>query len=128
MYAFTWSVSARTALGYSNGQCSCVTPASLPDVPACGPGRPAWGLRLGEEALLAVLRHGFATLGAMSIVTGHRTAHKDSRKLLARVGFEYTHNILWGPTEIDVFMWVMTAEKWRQWHGAQCDKRALRSD
>ena len=95
-----------------------------------------WSARLGIEAgrrgvarcTLAVLRHGFATLGAMSIVTGHRTAHKDSRKLLARVGFEYTHNILWGPTEIDVFMWVMTAEKWRQWHGAQCDKRALRSD
>jgi [ribosomal protein S5]-alanine N-acetyltransferase len=76
--------------------------------------RSAWGLRLGEEALLAVLAHGFGTLGAPRIVAGHGTAHKNSRKLLERVGFEYTHNILWGPAKIEVCMWAITAEMWRQ--------------
>ena len=48
--------------------------------------RSAWGLRLGEEALLAVLAHGFDTLGLPVIVAGHGAAHDNSRKLLERVG------------------------------------------
>jgi ribosomal-protein-alanine N-acetyltransferase len=73
----------------------------------------AWGLRLGEEALRAVLAHGFESLGLPVIVAGHGIAHDNSRKLLERVGFQYTHNILWGPKEIEVCMWAVTAEIWR---------------
>jgi len=76
--------------------------------------RSVWGLRLGEEALLVVLAHGFDVLGVQMIVAGHRIAHDNSRKLLERIGFEYTHNIFWGPTEIEVCMWAMTAEMWRK--------------
>jgi [ribosomal protein S5]-alanine N-acetyltransferase len=75
--------------------------------------RSAWGLRLGEEALLAVLLHAFNTLKLPVIVAGHGIAHDNSRKLLERVGFTYTHNILWGPKEIDVCMWAITMEAWR---------------
>lgn len=75
--------------------------------------RSAWGMRLGEEALLAVLAHGFDTLGLPAIVAGHGTAHDNSRKLLQRVGFKYTQNILWGPQEIEVCMWAITAQMWR---------------
>lgn len=76
--------------------------------------RSVWGLRLGEEALLAVLAHGFDTLGLLKIVAGHGIRHGNSRKLLERVGFEYTDNILWGPTNIEVCMWAMTAETWQR--------------
>ena len=75
--------------------------------------RSAWGLRLGEEALLAVLAHGFDTLGLAVIVAGHGIAHANSRRLLERTGFKYTHNILWGPKKIEVCMWKMTAQIWR---------------
>jgi ribosomal-protein-alanine N-acetyltransferase len=75
--------------------------------------RSAWGLRLGEEALLAVLEHGFDSLGLRRIVAGHGIAHDNSRKLIERVGFEYTHDILWGSMEIEVCMWAITAETWR---------------
>ncbi len=76
--------------------------------------RSAWGLRLGEEALVAVLAHGFDTLRLTMIVAGHGIAHSNSRKLLERVGFEYTHNIAWGPAEIEVCMWAITPERWRR--------------
>ncbi len=76
--------------------------------------RSAWGLRLGEEALHAVLEHGFDALGISMIVAGHGIAHDNSRKLLERVGFEYTHNTFWGPAEIEVCMWSISAENWRQ--------------
>jgi ribosomal-protein-alanine N-acetyltransferase len=75
--------------------------------------RSAWGLRLGEEALLAVLAHGFDTLSLSYIVAGHGIAHDNSRKLLERMKFKYTHNILWGPKEIEVCMWAITAQIWR---------------
>jgi ribosomal-protein-alanine N-acetyltransferase len=76
--------------------------------------RSAWGQRLGEEALLAILAHGFDTLDLLVIVAGHGVAHDNSRKLLERVGFKYTHNILWGPKEIEVFMWAITAQSWHE--------------
>jgi ribosomal-protein-alanine N-acetyltransferase len=75
--------------------------------------RSAWGQRLGEEALLAVLRYGFDTLGLPVIVAGHGAAHANSQKLLERVGFKCTNNILWGPKDIEVCMWAITAQIWR---------------
>jgi len=56
--------------------------------------RSAWGQRLGEEALLAVLAHGFDTLSLPIIVAGHGVAH----------------DILWGSKKIEVCMWEITAE------------------
>ena len=75
--------------------------------------RSAWGLRLGEEALRALLAHGFDTLDLPMIVAGHGIGHGNSQKLLERVGFDYTHNILWGPKEIEVRMYRITAKRWR---------------
>jgi [ribosomal protein S5]-alanine N-acetyltransferase len=76
--------------------------------------RPAWGLRLGEEALRAVLAYGFDTLGLAAIVAGHGMGHENSRKLLERVGFAYTHDIQWGPKAIEVRMYAIDAETWAE--------------
>jgi len=74
--------------------------------------RCAWGLRLGEESLRAVLAYGFDRLGLPTIVAGHGIGHDHSQKLLERVGFGYTHNILWGPQAIEVRMYAMDAGMW----------------
>lgn len=76
--------------------------------------RSAWGLRLGEEALRAVLAYGFETLGLPRIVAGHGIGHDNSQRLLERVGFRYTHNISWGPKAIDVRMYAITREVYAQ--------------
>jgi ribosomal-protein-alanine N-acetyltransferase len=75
--------------------------------------RSAWGLRLGEEALRAVLACGFDILGLLTIVAGHGIGHDNSQKLLERVGFAYTHNITWGPKVIEVRMYAISAGMWR---------------
>lgn len=75
--------------------------------------RSAWGLRLGEEALRAVLAYGFDTLHLPMIVAGHGIGHDNSQKLLERVGFGYTHNIVWGPKAIEVRMYAIDAPRWR---------------
>jgi hypothetical protein len=38
--------------------------------------------------------------------------HSNSQKLLERVGFDYTHNIKWGPKAIEVRMYAITPETW----------------
>jgi ribosomal-protein-alanine N-acetyltransferase len=75
--------------------------------------RAFWGLRLGEEALRAVLGYGFNTLGLPTIVAGHGMGHDNSQKLLQSLGFAYTHNILWGPKAIEVRMNVIRPEMLR---------------
>jgi RimJ/RimL family protein N-acetyltransferase len=74
--------------------------------------RSAWGLRLGEEALRVVLAYGFDELNLAVIVAGHGMGHSNSQKLLERVGFDYTHNIKWGPQAIEVRMYAITRETW----------------
>jgi ribosomal-protein-alanine N-acetyltransferase len=75
--------------------------------------RSVWGLRLGEESLRAVLAYGFDTMSLTVLVAGHGLGHDNSRKLLERVGFGYTHNIIWGPNAIEVRMYAIDAEMWR---------------
>jgi ribosomal-protein-alanine N-acetyltransferase len=75
--------------------------------------RSSWGLRLGEEALRAVLAYGLDALGLATIVAGHGAGHNNSQKLLERVGFAYTHNILWGAKAIEVRMYAIGAGMWR---------------
>ena len=55
-----------------------------------------------------------STLKLPVIVAGHGIDHDNFRKLLERVGFSYTQNIVWGPNEIDVCMWIIDAENWRR--------------
>jgi ribosomal-protein-alanine N-acetyltransferase len=71
--------------------------------------RSAWGLRLGR----AVLAYGFDTMKLTVIVAGHGLGHDNSQKLLERVGFGYTHNIMWGPKAIEVRMYAIDAGIWR---------------
>jgi RimJ/RimL family protein N-acetyltransferase len=75
--------------------------------------RSAWVLRLGEEALRAVLAYGFDTLSLPIIVAGHGIGHENSQRLLERVGFGYTHNTMWGPKAIEVCMYAIHTERWR---------------
>jgi [ribosomal protein S5]-alanine N-acetyltransferase len=75
--------------------------------------RSAWGLRLGEEALRAVLAYGFDTLGLPTIVAGHGIGHDNSQRLLERVGFDYTQNSTWGTKAIEVRVYAITRQMWQ---------------
>jgi ribosomal-protein-alanine N-acetyltransferase len=76
--------------------------------------RSAWGLRLGEEALRAVLAHAFDKLRLPTIVAGHGIGHANSQRLLERIGFTYTSNRSWGPKAIEVRIYTLSAERWSE--------------
>lgn len=79
--------------------------------------RSAWSQRLGEEAVRAMLAYGFETLHLPVIVAGHGEGHENSRKLLERLGFRYTHSAAWGPKEIEVKLYALDAATWRAGKG-----------
>ena len=65
--------------------------------------RSAGGLRLGKEALPAVLAHGFETLRLPVIVFGHGV-HTTTRESCWSEWDSSTHDILWSPKKIEVRM------------------------
>lgn len=57
-----------------------------------------WGQGLAEEAARAVIAYAFAALGAKALFAGHHPQNQASRKLLAKLGFAFTHEEFYAPT------------------------------
>lgn len=57
-----------------------------------------WGQGLAEEACRAVIYLGFESLDARTLFAGHHPANAASRRLLAKLGFQFTHDELYPPT------------------------------
>lgn len=62
--------------------------------------RTFWSQHLGREAAAAVISHGFANLGVRSIIAGHHPENIASRQFLEHLGFHYTHDEFYGPTQM----------------------------
>ncbi len=58
--------------------------------------RSSWSRRLGEEAALAVIRFAFETLHLHGLTAGHGPENANSKALIERLGFHYTHSEPWG--------------------------------
>jgi ribosomal-protein-alanine N-acetyltransferase len=57
--------------------------------------RPFWGTRLGEEATRAVIAYAFSNLRARALTAAHHPENANSKALLRRLGFVYTHDEIW---------------------------------
>jgi RimJ/RimL family protein N-acetyltransferase len=58
-----------------------------------------WNCGLGREAAQAAIAYGFNSLGARALYAGHHPANDASRRLLQSLGFRYTHNEFYPPTQ-----------------------------
>ncbi len=63
--------------------------------------RPFWSERLGEEAARAVIAYAFDHLQLEALTAGHNPGHLNSKALIARLGFTYTHMQPWGPLNLN---------------------------
>jgi [ribosomal protein S5]-alanine N-acetyltransferase len=63
--------------------------------------RPAfWGRGLAEEAGRAAVTFAFETLGAKALFAGHHPANSASRQVLAKLGFDFTHEEFYPRTRL----------------------------
>lgn len=55
--------------------------------------RPAfWGQGLALEGARAVTHYAFTTIGAKGLVAGHHPENVNSKRVMAKLGFRYTHD------------------------------------
>ncbi len=57
-----------------------------------------WGRGYALEASKAVIGYAFTTLEAAALFAGHNPANAASRRVLLKLGFEYTHDEFYPPT------------------------------
>jgi RimJ/RimL family protein N-acetyltransferase len=62
--------------------------------------RAYWSQALGREAAQAVIAYAFSTLGAAAIFAGHHPENSASQRFLQYLGFRYTHDEFYPPTQI----------------------------
>jgi [ribosomal protein S5]-alanine N-acetyltransferase len=62
--------------------------------------RAFWSRGLGREAGAAVITHAFDVLGVHSLFAGHHPANLASQAFLRHVGFEYSHDELYPPSQM----------------------------
>jgi ribosomal-protein-alanine N-acetyltransferase len=61
-----------------------------------------WGQGLASEAARTVIRYAFENLGAKGLSAGHHPNNTTSKKLLAKLGFRYTHDEFYAPLEMNL--------------------------
>jgi [ribosomal protein S5]-alanine N-acetyltransferase len=60
-----------------------------------------WRRGLAEEATSTVIDYAFNKLGAAALFAGHNPNNNASRRLLEKLGFQYTHKQLYPPTGLE---------------------------
>ena len=61
-----------------------------------------WGRGLALEAATAVIHYAFHALGAQALAAGHHPDNANSRKVLERLGFHYSHEEFFSALGIDI--------------------------
>ena len=61
-----------------------------------------WGRGLAPEAATAVIHYAFETLGVKGLSAGHHPDNLNSKKVLARLGFRYSHHEFFPALGIDI--------------------------
>ncbi|HYY57882.1 MAG TPA: GNAT family N-acetyltransferase [Pyrinomonadaceae bacterium] len=69
-----------------------------------------WRRGYAHEAARAVIDYAFNTLGARRLFAGHNPANESSRRLLKKLGFQYTHDEYFAPTGQNHPSYLLKAE------------------
>ena len=67
-----------------------------------------WGRGLAQEAGRAVIAFAFEKLGAEALFAGHHPANSASRRVLAKLGFQFTHDEFYPPTGLTHRSYLLT--------------------
>ena len=75
------------------------------------------GQGFAVEAARAVMEYAFNTLGVTGLFAGHHPANTPSRRVLAKIGFRYTHDEFYPPTGLQHPSYLLTAEEYANLRG-----------
>jgi [ribosomal protein S5]-alanine N-acetyltransferase len=69
-----------------------------------------WGQGLASEAARATIEYAFGTLAAKGLSVGHHPENVNSKKVLEKLGFRYTHDELFAALGIDIPYYLLSRE------------------
>lgn len=78
----------------------------------------AWGRGYASEAARAVIRWSFGAFGASALFAGHHPDNQASRRVLAKLGFAFTHEEHFAPTGRDHPSYLLARPDWAAGAGA----------
>jgi RimJ/RimL family protein N-acetyltransferase len=67
-----------------------------------------WGQGLAVEAAETVIAFSFETIGAKSLAAGHHPENVNSKKVLEKLGFRYSHDELFPALGLDIPYYLLT--------------------
>ena len=67
-----------------------------------------WGRGLAQEAGRAVIAFAFEQTGASALFAGHHPANSQSSRVLAKLGFQFTHEEFYPPTGLKHLSYLLT--------------------
>lgn len=67
-----------------------------------------WGHGLAQEAGRAVIAFAFEQIGAEALFAGHHPANSASRRVLTKLGFQFTHEEFYPPTGLKHPSYLLT--------------------
>jgi RimJ/RimL family protein N-acetyltransferase len=67
-----------------------------------------WGRGLAQEAGRAVIAFAFEQMGASALFAGHHPANSQSSRVLAKLGFQFTHEEFYPPTGLKHPSYLLT--------------------
>jgi RimJ/RimL family protein N-acetyltransferase len=71
--------------------------------------RPAyWGRGLAQEAGRTLINYAFKTLGAKALFAGHHPLNTKSRRVIEKLGFQFTREEFYPPTGLKHRLYVLT--------------------
>lgn len=74
--------------------------------------REHWGKGLASEACRAAMEYAFGLLGALALFAGHNPNNAASAKMLAGLGFRFTHDEYYEPTGLMHPSYLLTIADW----------------
>lgn len=69
-----------------------------------------WGQGLAVEAARAVIHFAFATIGVKGLVAGHHPENANSKKVMAKLDFQYTHDEFFPVLGMEIPYYLLTRE------------------
>ena len=69
-----------------------------------------WRFGYGYEAAIATILYAFKTLRVKTLFAAHHPKNDVSRKLILKLGFTYSHDEFYEPTELNHLSYLLQAE------------------
>lgn len=73
-----------------------------------------WGYGYAQEAAQAIMQYGFNDLKAKALFAGHNPKNEQSKKMLTKLGFKYTHDEYYAPTGLQHPSYLITLAEYQE--------------